>query len=261
MKKAGAATAGAALTMSGLSTLGQLSAHGARSIGVDSDDKYDFLMPRVKFDCDSQVMAYWNVYPGADRNLLQEFSSVVRCKVKLPSDCYNTKPKDGARSQFNAVVDFADMERLRKYPFLFMTAEGRYRFSGRRKENLKRYINQGGFLLMDDCVYQSTGDHFYRSSYSLLEEVFGSGSVKTIPTDHEVFQNVYYFGDTGLPYINGQRHPAKGVFVGDRLAVFLSATDIHCGWADRTNQWFGSRDGYRKSIQMGINIIMYALSH
>jgi hypothetical protein len=44
------------------------------------------------------------------------------------------------------------------------------------------------------------------------------------------------------------------------LAVFLSSTDIHCGWCDSNGFEFG-RQNYEKAIQMGINIIMYAISH
>jgi len=123
---------------------------------------------------------------------------------------------------------------------------------------------------------------FYKSSYALLEEVFGSGSVKRIPLEHEVFHNVHDLGETGLPFMqmrsptpifgprrptqtalphmHGQNHGARGIFVGDRLAVFLSSTDLHCGWCDSRGGVFG-RHNYKKAIQMGINIIMYAISH
>ena len=245
--------AGAALASS---TLGAVSQRLVRA--GHSEDRYDFLMPRVKFACDSRVHAPWNVYPGADRNLLMEFNSVVRCKVKLPSDCKDMNPTYGREDQFNAVVDFTEIEQLRRYPFLFMTAEGYYTFNNTKKTNLKRYIEQGGFLLLDDCVFQSSGDFFYQGSYKLLEEVFGPGSVKRVPNSHEIFHNVYDLGKVGLPVIQGQNHGARGVFVGDRLAVFLSATDIHCGWTRflRTN-----RQRQKETFQMGINIIMYALSH
>ena len=53
---------------------------------------------------------------------------------------------------------------------------------------------------------------------------------------------------------------AGEVFIGDRLAVFLSSTDIHCGWCDSHGFEFGKQN-YEKAIQMGINIIMYAISH
>ncbi|NIN36200.1 MAG: DUF4159 domain-containing protein, partial [Gammaproteobacteria bacterium] len=42
--------------------------------------------------------------------------------------------------------------------------------------------------------------------------------------------------------------------------VFLSSTDIHCGWCDSHGFEFGKQN-YEKAIQMGINIIMYAISH
>ncbi|OHB74600.1 MAG: hypothetical protein A2Z25_16460 [Planctomycetes bacterium RBG_16_55_9] len=64
----------------------------------------------------------------------------------------------------------------------------------------------------------------------------------------------------GLPIMQGQNHGARGVFIGDRLAVFLSSTDIHCGWCDSHGFTFG-RHNYQKAIQMGINVIMYALTH
>jgi len=116
---------------------------------------------------------------------------------------------------------------------------------------------------MDDCVFRPAGDFFYRRSLAVIEQAFGVGSVRPIPVDHEIFHNVYDMGTSGLPYVQGQRHSAKGVFIGDRLAVFLSATDLHCGWTDRQGRWFGgSRNArYKSSIEMGINILMYAMAH
>lgn len=255
LKTAGKALAGTLLASSSLALINQASAYAQSS---DDFDKYDFLMPRVKFDCDSRVRAHWSVYPGADRNLLTEFSRVVRCKVKLPENCNNILPTHGSQQHFNAVFDLTDLERMRKYPFLFMTAEGEYTLSEMKKENLKKYLHQGGFLLMDDCIFSNGGDFFYQSSFKQLEQIFGPGSVKSIPSEHEVFHNVYDFADKGMPYIKGQHHGAKGIFIGDRLTVFLSATDLHCGWA---GCWGKSSLRYQNSIRMGINIIMYAISH
>lgn len=256
LKTTGKFLTGAALAASGLGPLG----HGVACAANEDDDldKYDFIMPRVKFECDKRVPAHWNAYPGADRNLLLEFSHVVRCKVKVPQGCQDMSPDPGQEHHFNVVVDLTDLEQLRKYPFLFMTAEGYYTLSEKKKENLKQYIHGGGFLLMDDCVYQRGGDFFYKSSHELLEDVFGSDLVKRVPNEHEIFHNVYDLGKIGLPYLQGVDHGARGVFVGDRLAVFLSSTDIHCGWA---GCWKKRSREYRESIKMGINIIMYAISH
>ncbi|NQT01441.1 MAG: DUF4159 domain-containing protein [Planctomycetes bacterium] len=248
----------------------------------DDLDRYDFLMPRVKYTHEKREVDKWNVRPGGDANLLRELSSVIRCKVKPIRGAYDWQPQWAMEGQLNAVVTFDSLEEIKKYPFLFMTGENHYKFDRKQKENLKEYINRGGFMLMDDCVVGSGGDFFYKSSYVLLEEVFGRGSVKRIPHEHEVFHNIYDLGDTGLPYMqrqnrmlffgrrrpqqaslpymHGQNHGARGVFIGERLAVFLGSTDIHCGWCDSHGYEFG-RQNYEKAIQMGINIIMYAITH
>jgi hypothetical protein len=125
-------------------------------------------------------------------------------------------------------------------------------------------------------VVGTGGDFFYRCAFGLLEELFGSGSVRAIPNEHEVFHNLYDLTATGLPWLHyvgsnypqyagsgpphGINHGARGLFINDRLAVFLSSQDLHCGWVDSRGIVWGL-DGYRKSIQMGINIILYAMTH
>jgi hypothetical protein len=267
LKKGGRIAAGAALAAGAVCSVVPERAFGK---SADDTDTYDFLMPRVKFTCTMNVNDNWNAFPGGDRNLLEEFKAVVRCKVKLPPDCQDSQPHSGRDDQFNAVVDLTDIEEMRKYPFLFMTASGSYKLSSAKKKNIRQYIYEGGFLLMDDCVHGKVddGDFFYQSCYKILNEIFGAGSVRRIPNEHEIFHNVHNLGDIGLPHIIGQYHGARGVFIGDRLAVFLSSTDIHCGWADSKGNWFGrggkmgiGKHGHKEAIQIGVNIIMYALTH
>ena len=201
--------------------------------------------------------------------MLEELSRVVRCKVKPIKGTNNQKPRKASKGQFNAIVTFDEPEKLNKLPFLFMTGESHYRFNDKQKENLKDYISRGSFLLMDDCMAVANTDWFFQGSFLLLEKVFGKGQVKRIPNDHEIFHNVYDMSDIGLPHLNGKEHGAWGVSVGDRLVVLLSSHDIHCGWCDRNGTWYknggsGNPQGkhsYKEAIQVGINIIMYAISH
>ena len=285
LKNSCSTIAGVTLAAAGVgSAANGVSPDGYPDNGPDDLDKYDFLMPRVKFAHEKREVDKWNVRPGGDANLLRELSSIIRCKVKPIRQAFDWHPQWATEGQLNAVVSFEYLENIEKYPFLFMTGENHYKFDDKEKANLKEYINRGGFLLMDDCVVGNGGDFFYKSSYALLEEVFGSGAVKRIKPEHEVFHNVYDLTKTGLPSLqqqiptimpgfrrpaqapmpymrgHGQNHGARGVFIGDRLAVFLSSTDLHCGWCDSRGATFG-RASYEKTIQMGINIIMYAISH
>jgi len=242
-------------------------------------DQYDFILPRVRvvelpFKGRGKGPDVWNVRPGGDANLLREFANIVRCRVKPIEGAIDWQPQYAHEGQLNAVVTFDDPERLRHYPFLFMTGENHYELAAEEKGNFKDYLTAGGFILMDDCVVGSGGDFFYTSCFMLLEELFGRGSVRTVPREHEVFHNVFDLGATGLPMLqyvhrrspmgpaptHGQSHGARGLLLGDRLAVFLSSADLHCGWCDSHGTEWGF-DGYRKTIQMGINILTYALTH
>ena len=242
-------------------------------------DDYDFVLARVQFK-EQGMPGYskgpdiWNVRPGGDANLLRELATLVRCKVRPINAASDWEPQYAYDGQLNAVLTFDEPGRLREYPFLFMTGENKYQFTDGQKQNLQDYIKAGGFLLMDDCVVSDGGDFFYRSSCELLEHVFGRGALRTIPREHEVFHNLFDLREVGLPTLeyvrrrgfrgvrstHGQNHGARGVFIGDRLAVFLSSTDLHCGWCDSHGLEWGP-DGYRKTIQLGINIILYALTH
>lgn len=222
------------------------------------NEKYDFYFTRVKFSAAGNAPDKWNVRPGGDANLLKELSSVIRCKTKPIPDAKDWSPQYAAESQLNAVVTFDEPRKLRKYPFLFMTGENYFEFTSTQKDNFIEYIRRGGFIFMDDCVVGNGGDFFYQSSFRLIEELFGKGSVQTVPATHEVFHNVYDLSQTGLPYMQGQNYGAKGLFINDRLAIFLSSTDLHCGWVDSTGEMFSD---YKKALQMGVNIIVYAMSH
>ena len=282
LKTAGRNMLSAAFASAGLDIITK----GASPTGdLDDLDKYDFIMPRVKYAHEKREVDRWNVRPGGDANLLRELSAVIRCRIKPIRGVQDWNPQWAAEGQLNAIVTFEEPNEINKYPFLFMTGENHYTFNDNQKKNLKEYILRGGFLLMDDCVVDTGGDFFNQSSYAILEDVFGRGSVRQIPREHEVFHNVYDLGDSGLPHMQyvqtqmptfpwtirqprrsflpimqGQNHGARGVFIGNRLAVFLSSTDIHCGWCDSHGFTFG-RQNYKKAIQMGVNIIMYALSH
>ncbi|MHC4740857.1 MAG: DUF4159 domain-containing protein [Planctomycetota bacterium] len=276
LKKAGRTVAAASMLTSGLCSAYE------QTVGTGSADdlnRYDFLFPRVKFT-EKKIKGggkgpdVWNVRPGGDANLLRALESVIRCKVKPVEGANDWEPQYAREGQLNAVATFDNLEETSEYPFLFMTGENYFEFTDKQENNLREYIMRGGFLFMDDCVVGSGGDFFYQSSFQMLERIFGRGAVKRVPQEHEIFHNVYDLGQTGLPsmeyvnrrrprglpYMHGQNHGARAVFVEDRIAVFLSSTDIHCGWCDSFGIEWG-RDNHEKAIQMGINIIMYALSH
>ncbi|MCF7956099.1 MAG: hypothetical protein K9M75_09880, partial [Phycisphaerae bacterium] len=55
-------------------------------------DKYDFLLPRLKFASQTGVHDYWHARPGGEANLLNEMQKVIRCKVKPVPGTNNWQP-------------------------------------------------------------------------------------------------------------------------------------------------------------------------
>lgn len=257
----------------GLSTVGinMLSNTATAADSKQSDlEKYDFLLPRVEFASQTGVHDYWHARPGADANLLNELKKVIRCKVKPVRGTQNWQPGQSAKGQLNAVVSFDKPEELVNYPMLFMTGESPFTFNRTQKQNMVNYVKQGGFLFMEDCMSDTYKDLFYRCAYKLLEELFGAGSIKRVPNSHEIFNNVYDLSNIGLPFMNGVENGARGIFIDGRLAILLSSHDVHCGWCDKAGNIFryqakpGEGIGpwsYKEAIHMGINMIMYAISH
>ena len=134
----------------------------------------------------------WSRYPGAEKNLLYELSEAVRCQNEGPPRLPKRQAEGSAKNTSSTPLSRSTTcPALRKYPFIFMTAEKSFPTSDKERENLTEYLTSGGFLMADDCVWSHDGDYFFQYMCQLLDELFGAGSVRRIPEDHEVMHNVY----------------------------------------------------------------------
>jgi hypothetical protein len=123
---------------------------------------------------------------------------------------------------------------------------------------------------MDECVHPGRTEQFYAGSLDTLRRVFDDSQIRQIPEDHEVYRSVYDISEPNIRrWHRGSRQRVRaglgspgnrGLFIGDRLAVFLCDADIHCGWTDPRNSWI-KRAGNLESIQTGINVMTYFLTH
>lgn len=139
------------------------------------------------------------------------------------------------------------------YPFVHMTGHGNVIFSNEERENLRLYLEAGGFLHIDDNYGM---DKFIRPE---LEKMFPSAKLQPIPASHPIFHQHYDFPD-GLPKIHehDQKPPeALGIFINGRLAVlYTHESDLGDGWEDEEvhNDPLEVRE---KALKMGANILSY----
>jgi hypothetical protein len=180
----------------------------------------------------------WYANPSSLPNLLL----AVREQTGLPT----------AREE--KVVTLSDDE-LWNVPYLYMTGHGNVRFSEQDLAVLRRYLQQGGFLHVDDNY--GMDESIRRELARLLPGV----ALVEVPLDHPVYSVVHRF-PRGLPKIHehdGKPAQGFGLFVDGRLAVYYSyESDLGDGWEDPQVH----KDPPEKretALRMGVNLFAYAV--
>lgn len=139
------------------------------------------------------------------------------------------------------------------YPMVHMTGHGNVVFSMNEAENLRTYLQGGGFLHIDDNYGM---DQFIRTE---LKKVFPNNELVELPFSHPVFHQKYDFN--GLPKIHehdGKRPQAFGIIVDGRLVcLYTYETDLSDGWEDKEVH-NDTEEKRKQALQMGANILMYA---
>ncbi len=141
-------------------------------------------------------------------------------------------------------------------PYIYMTGHGNVRFSAEESRNLRRYLENGGFLHADDNYGM---DESFRRE---LARVFPDRPLTEVPLGHPVYHVLYDFPE-GLPKIHehdGLPAQGLGVFLDGRLAVFYSyQSDLGDGWEDAGVH--DDPDEVREAaLRMGVNLVVYAIA-
>jgi hypothetical protein len=200
-----------------------------------------FFLPRLKFDV-IQARASWDIYPIADVNLRRQLRRLTNVNV----------------SEEPVVVSLDDFDSLKRYPFVFATDEQHFKFSQKEEDNLAEFLRRGGFIYGDDCVLGSTSILFFLDFRKMMNKIFPDNPMRRVPDDHELY-HCYFDFPKGLPYLQGQDLGSWATFDKrtGRILTLLTPTDMHCGWTCR----FFTPELNLESLKMGINIIIYYLSH
>ena len=204
-----------------------------------------FVFPRLRFSTIDSTPKHWNISPDGDVNLRRELKRVTSANVSM-------EPK---------VVRLGDFDDMCLNPFVFMTAGGSFELPPDEEKNLREFLERGGFILADDCMgvgASNETDAFFRCYTKLINKLNPDNPLRKIPYDHEIFHSYFDFPN-GCPHMQGVAHGAYGLFEPGtgRIMTWLSSGDIHCGWACR----FWAMEKNMEAIKMGINIIIYFLSH
>ena len=182
----------------------------------------------------------WYANPTSLPNLIKYCNTKINTKIKI-------KP---------ATVEPSSPDLL-SYPFIHMTGHGNVVFSDADVNNLRNYLNAGGFLHIDDNYGLN---QFIRKE---IKQLFPNNDLVEIPANHPIFQKPFSF-PSGLPKIHehdGKRPQAFGIFIDNRLVLLYTyECDLGDGWEDPevNNDPVEVRE---KALKMGANIINYIFNN
>ncbi|MBL7187501.1 MAG: DUF4159 domain-containing protein [Phycisphaerae bacterium] len=174
------------------------------------------------------------------------------------------------------VLELTD-ERLFDYPFIYIVEPGDLAFSEEEVKALRRYLLNGGFLMVDDFWGE---DEWYNFYYE-IKRVFPDR--EPIPLDYTepIFHRPFELKDRpqipsigyalgGRSYgVTWERQDAREVHYkalyddkGRIMAIICHNTDLGDGWErEGENEWYFHEFSEKSAYPLGINIVFYAMTH
>ncbi len=176
------------------------------------------------------------------------------------------------------VLELTD-QRLFDYPFIYIVEPGQLAFDHQERLALRRYLNNGGFLMVDDFWGGEEYDNFYRE----IKQVFPDREPVDLPLDHAIFHSVYDlkekpqvpslhaawqgrdFGITWEPRPDDTSKVNYRAILDDDqriMVVICHNTDLGDGWErEGEDEWYFREFAEKKAYPLGINIVTYAMTH
>ncbi|MEC7567286.1 MAG: DUF4159 domain-containing protein [Planctomycetota bacterium] len=150
-------------------------------------------------------------------------------------------------------VDLASSSDLLETPVLFISGKGSLDLSARQKQNLVEYVNQGGFLFVENSCNEPQFDMNFRE---LIKELFPASPLAPLPPHHAI-----WFADSRIqPNMIGKLH---GVQTCCRTSIVYSTIELGCYWElfnprgdDTTPADIAEQISQRLAV--GTNILTYA---
>lgn len=242
----------------------QIDRGGVPDWDVDEQFPRDlFTFVRIRYNAYGRGYGKWATdYPDSDLNFSFRLQQLTALKVE---------PEP-------IILDLDD-PRLFDYPFIYIIepgggwGEGGLNLTEPEVKALRRYVDNGGFVMVDDFWGEEEWDVFYRE----IKKVFPDKEPIELELGHPIFDLVYELQEKPqIPSINharSGRHTERWdapeahyrAFVDDdgRPQVLICFdTDLGDGWEREGENIMYFREYSEKwAYPLGINILFYAMTH
>jgi len=185
-------------------------------------------------------------YPTAERHLL-----------KIMSEMSDLRP----RTDSSSVIDFGDPE-LMKYPIAYFSEPGYWQPTDEDVKNIHDYLLKGGFIIIDDFRQQ----HWFNLQ-DQMKRVLPDAQWLPVQPGSAVWDSFFRIEENDLmqPGIYGPPVQYLGIFEDNdpnkRLMVIANYNnDVGDAW-QWSDQGFLPVDLTQEAYKLGVNYVMYALTH
>lgn len=223
---------------------------------LNSDEDSDiFTFVRLRYGGQLTRRSSWRVdWPASDRNFIWQ----LRKQTNI-----DAAPRE-------KIIDVGAVE-LFDYPFAYMLEVGSLRLSQNEAENLREYLLRGGFIFIDDFH----GEREWRRFYTEFKKIFPKREPVDIPISHPIFRCFFQIDEliqipglrsffSGRTYERFDGYPAycRGVYDDrGRLMMMINFnTDLGDAWEHAAEDFY-PREYSDMALKMGINAVIYALTH
>lgn len=134
---------------------------------------------------------------------------------------YARETKQNVRRSYAQVA--LDRDELFEYPFIVLSGQEAFTLSQDEKDNLKHYIERGGFVLASaGCSNKAWASSFER----IMVELFGKKPFTALDTKHPLFHTVYDIDHVDVRRAAG-RTPIQAMMTDGRIRVLYSPLGLN----------------------------------
>ena len=197
---------------------------------------------------------------GGEPDGVVQVANLVYAKTKS-SECFadhflvqaEQESSISTSRRFHAVK--LDSDEIYNFPLIIMTGEGAFELPDNERQNLKRFVERGGFLLASAGCSSKEWDKSFRNE---MTKIFGEKRLAGIDFKHPVFHTVYDIEDFKAKH--GTIQPLEGVHFEGRLGVLYSQDGLN-DTAHTTGCCCCGGNEIKNCLQINVNILAYALTH
>jgi hypothetical protein len=174
------------------------------------------------------------------------------------------------------IIELTDPE-LADFPFIYIVEPGRLAFTDDEIAALRRYLLNGGFLMLDDFW----GEEAWANVAYVFRQVFPERSFTELPLEHPLYRSVFEIKakhqvpNVGLGVesqhhgVTWEREDAREVHhralfddKGRLMVLALHNTDNGDGWErEGESDYYFHNFSEKVAYPLGINIIFYIMTH